>query len=364
MAAEPGAPHPSRLALAAAGAAALLAAECAALFAGAGRAPDAFALMCAGLFSLGALRLFGEIPRRWRKAGLWAGAVSVRAAALAPEFSREGMLAAAADLAVVFLLLRMLTGPGRYRVAAWYAWNPLAAWAFAGSGAVSAALANLACTAAAWALHRANPLGRSAPARLWCAAGALSLGAGAALGGLPLAILPAFAIGLGRRIVLLLIALAVPAAWGLAESGNPLVAWDRLRAFLEPATSGGGFLWGPLEPLLHHSGAGESSGLWASVGASLAAVFWFRARWRMAALAGLGALLLVGPGFHPADLAWVLPLACWMGRREWFLLSASCPALLLLGHPGFPPALLWCAAFAPPVAALFARRMAFRTFVD
>ena len=116
---------------------------------------------------------------------------------------------AAADLFTLFFLLRLNTGPGRYRHTAWYAWNPALILAFAGMAHFDSLLL-LAMTVSIWALHRADPMGEREPSWTWSVISAVFLGLAIALKTIPVFLLPAWLFALKRRSIVLTISIANP----------------------------------------------------------------------------------------------------------------------------------------------------------
>ena len=124
------------------------------------------------------------------------------------------LLFAAADLCAIAVLLRLIGGRVRHADAAWYAWNPLVVYSFAGAAHFDS-LMILPMLAGIFFFVRSNSAAE--PSSQWRHAifGAIALGAAISIKLVPLLLLPVCAFALGRRALALVISLIIPALLSL-----------------------------------------------------------------------------------------------------------------------------------------------------
>ena len=277
---------------------------------------------------------------------------------------------ALADLASIAVLRRLLVRTGvPIQQAAWYAWNPLVIYAFAGAAHFDS-LMILALLGAVWALQA----GAASSARgvhgdvatgvpRLCGLSALLLGLAIAIKIAPLALLPVWVVALRswRRVAMLAPVAFAPLAVSALAYGFPWVpVFATLRQF------GVGFrVNDPVWWLLAAMGGSHRSennvlpgGCALVAGAALA--YGFRHDWRRGLLWVWGAALLLSPVVHAWYVVWVLPLAAWRGQgaRAWFVFSISTFGYFLLwevnhtsGKPWQEPLWLRLAILLPPLVA-------------
>jgi hypothetical protein len=281
-------------------------------------------------------------------------------AAVSPSILAFKLLFVAADIATVWLIVRLCIespagGRGRnpYATAAWYAWNPAVAYAFAGAGHYDS-LMLCALTAGYWVLARSRP--RAAPAavttiaatasdesvpvvhspdtstaRAWARsfAGALLLGIAGALKIVPLFLLPAWLAATRWWSAVLLGAVVIPATLcflygGIATVFTPLIAFAEVTRFQD-------LVWWAIETLTVPNPFQRNWPFAAilMVACIIIAVR-YRRDWRRSALWILGLALVLSPVLHPWYVTWILPLAVWQRVRAWTILSLSALFSLLL----------------------------------
>jgi hypothetical protein len=256
---------------------------------------------------------------------------------------------AAADLFTLFFLLRLNTGPGRYRHTAWYAWNPALILAFAGMAHFDSLLL-LAMTVSIWALHRADPMGEREPSWTWSVISAVFLGLAIALKTIPVFLLPAWLFALKRRSIVLTISIAIPVFLSSMYGGLGVVT-KSLREFAYVSRFND-LVWWLVEKSVWANPAQKNARYTIAllvVVCALAVIF--RKDWRRSALWALGAALILSPALHPWYVTWILPLACWRKQQAWFALSLSVFASVLLGENGarLPRVIVWMMVVAPPL---------------
>jgi hypothetical protein len=252
-----------------------------------------------------------------------------------------------ADLLTLAMLRRLVNA----RAAAWYAWNPAVAYAFAGAAHYDS-LMICAVTAAVVALDRGSC--SDGCRRHHAFASAAALGIGIALKLVPLIFLPVWAFALRSRAWMLGISLAIPALLAIPFGGVATV--------LKPARDFGDITrFNELLVWIFPNPWQRNWPVMLLLAITIAAItIGFRNDWRRCAFWVLGAALILSPAMHPWYATWILPLAIWRGQPTWTVLSLSTIAALLLWdttalwtawHPNLltramvivPPLLAWWA---------------------
>lgn len=223
----------------------------------------------------------------------------------------------AADLLTLALMLRLISLP----VAAWYAWNPALVYAFAGAAHYDS-LMLLALTGAIVALHRADIDAK--PALKWQSLSAGCLGLAIALKLVPAFLLPVWAFAFGRRVWLLVISVALPAALALPFGGVATVL-QPVRAFADLTRFNELFVWIFSNPWQRN----WPVTLLLVVAILIISCYW-RNDWRRNALWVFGAALILSPVLHPWYVTWILPFAVWRQQHAWTVLSISALSAFLL----------------------------------
>jgi alpha-1,6-mannosyltransferase len=257
------------------------------------------------------------------------------AALRSPEWSYK-LLFTLADLAGIAVLRRLLArggeSPGQ---AAWYAWNPLTVYAFAGAAHFDS-LMILPLLGAVWALdgcrrddaaaRETDGCPRGIPALCWVSA--LLLGLAIAVKIAPLALLPVWALAVGswrRALAVLPIAVLPLAASALAYGFPDAPVFANLQNFGRTFRVNDPLWW--LVEATVWTNPTQDNGLyqWLTLLICGALALWFRRDWRRGLLWVWGAALVLSPVVHAWYVVWVLPLAAWRGEgaRAWFVFSIS-----------------------------------------
>jgi len=238
---------------------------------------------------------------------------------LSPFFFKA--LFAVADLGVISLLLKLNTGSGRYRVVAWYAWNPAVVLAFAGAGHYDSIFL-LALVAAVLALHRANPLGACPPAVSWACVSSVLLGVAISLNTIAVFLVPLWIFALGKRFYTMALSAAVAAGLVLPFGGITV-----LTRSLAPFTTAARFndlLWWAVDRVVLLRQDHQNILYFAILLVTVAVLSWcFRKDWRRGMLWVFAAVLILTPVLHPWYVTWILPLACWRRAWAWFVFALS-----------------------------------------
>src|SRR5688572_5948221 len=234
----------------------------------------------------------------------------------------------AADLATIALLLRLLGGAPRYAHAAWYAWNPLVVYCFAGSAHFDS-LMILPMTAGILFLTRVET--ETDSRRKWWFALAASAAFGVAISVklVPVLLLLCCVFALRLRAITLVVSVAVPALLSLLYGYPEIPIWDSLRQFAHVTRLNDLFWWlieetvwpNPRQKNYHYN-------VIIVICVVLLSLLFFR-NWKRGMLWALGIALVLSPVLHPWYCTWILPLAAWRRSLTWPVLSISLFAYFL-----------------------------------
>ena len=235
---------------------------------------------------------------------------------------------AAGDLATAAVLLLLVRGPGRYANAAWYAWNPLVVYSFAGAAHFDS-LMILPMIAGVLFLARVETAQSDRARWLLASAAAVLFGAAISIKLIPLLLLPLCVFALGRRAVVFAAAVAIPALLSLLYGYPRVPIWDALGDFAYVTRLNDLFWWlieetvwpNPLQKNYHYNRI-----VLAAV--AVVSVLFFR-NWKRGMLWVLGTALLLTPVLHPWYCTWILPFAAWRRVLPWHVLSVTLFAYFL-----------------------------------
>jgi hypothetical protein len=237
-------------------------------------------------------------------------------------------LVTAADLATIAVLLRLLGGTSRYVNAAWYAWNPLVVYSFAGSAHFDS-LMILPMTAGILFLTRVETETDSRR-KWWCAlAASAAFGVAISVKFVPVLLLLCCVFALRLRSVTLLVSAGIPALLSLFYGYPKIPIWDSLRQFVHVTRLNDLFWWlieetvwpNPRQKNYHYN-------VIIVICVVLISLLFFR-NWKRGMLWSLGTALILSPVLHPWYCAWILPLAAWRRSLTWPVLSISLFAYFL-----------------------------------
>ncbi|MDP9099277.1 MAG: phospholipid carrier-dependent glycosyltransferase [Verrucomicrobiota bacterium] len=261
------------------------------------------------------------------------------------------LLFAAADIATIAVLLRLFQGAhapssgGRgsaspnglpswnsttlaYANAAWYAWNPLVVYSFAGAAHFDS-LMILPMVAAIVLLTRFESETESR--RKWW----LALAAATAFGiAISIKLVPAFLLlccvfALGYRAITLALSAAIPLGLSLLYGYPAIPIWDSLGRFAHVTRLNDLFWWlieETIWPNPHQKNYHYNVILLIAVAVVSLLAWW---NWKRAMLWVLGAALIFSPVLHPWYCTWILPLATWRRAFPWHVLSITLFAYFL-----------------------------------
>lgn len=238
------------------------------------------------------------------------------------------LLFTGADIATIAVLLRLLGGVSRYANAAWYAWNPLVVYSFAGAAHFDS-LMILPMVAGVLCLTRFA--GETDSCRKWWLALAASVAFGVAISMklVPVLLLLCCVFALGYRAITLLVSAAIPLLLSLLYGYPNIPIWDSLRRFAYVTRLNDLFWWLIEEtvwPNPHQKNYHYNVILIICV-AVVSLLSWWN--WKRGMIWALGAALVLSPVLHPWYCTWILPLATWRRAFAWHVLSITLFAYFL-----------------------------------
>ena len=232
------------------------------------------------------------------------------------------LLFAAADIATIAVLLRLLGGASRYANAAWYAWNPLVVYSFAGSAHCDS-LMILPMVAGILFLTRVESETDSRRKWWFALLAAAAFGIAISVKLVPVLLLLCCVFALRYRAITLAISAAIPLLLSLVYGYPKIPIWDSLRAFPH-ATRLNDLFWWLIEetvwPNPHQKNYQYDVILLIAV--ALVSLIFFR-NWKRGMLWALGTALVLTPVLHPWYCAWILPLATWRRAYAWHVLAVT-----------------------------------------
>ncbi|MEO5718084.1 MAG: hypothetical protein ABIR29_05875 [Chthoniobacterales bacterium] len=232
------------------------------------------------------------------------------------------LLFAMADLGVIALLLRLIGGGERYLDAAWYAWNPLVVYSFAGAAHFDS-LMILPMLAGILCFVRSRAETESRLQWRWALLGAAAMGAAISIKLIPLLLLPVCAFALGRRAWALGLSLGIPALLSLPFGVPQVPIWKSLGQFIYIARVNDMFWWLIEETFWPNPHQKNFSYNVVIILAVVLISFLFIRNWRRGLLWAMGTALVLSPVLHPWYITWILPLAAWRRVDSWQVLSVT-----------------------------------------
>jgi hypothetical protein len=220
------------------------------------------------------------------------------------------------------VLLRLLGNGSRHASAAWYAWNPLVIYSFAGSAHFDS-LMILPMVTGIYFLTRIES-DNDSRRKWWLAvAAATAFGIAISIKLVPALLLLCCIFALGYRAITLAISAAIPFLLSLLYGYPKIPIWDSLRAFAH-VTRLNDFFWWLVEetiwPNPHQKNYHYNVVLIIAVAVVSLIAFW---NWKRAMLWVLGIALILSPVLHPWYCTWLLPLATWRRAYAWHVLSIT-----------------------------------------
>jgi len=264
---------------------------------------------------------------------------------------------AIADLAVVALLLRLIGGDQRYGVAAWYAWNPLIVYSFAGAAHFDSVMI-LALVAGIFALVRSTSSTESARQWLWALLAAALLGIAISLNLVAAAPFLLFVFALRWRAIVLAMTAVIPVLFSLPFGFPSVQVWNPLGQLSAFSRLNDLFWWLIEETVWPNPHQRTFHYLPIIIGCVILVSFRFIHDWKRGMLWVLGTVLLLCPILHPWYCTWILPLATWRRAYAWHVLTITLFAYYLFWDerlfvlPWHTPLWMRALIIAPVLAAL------------
>ncbi|HEY1581917.1 MAG TPA: hypothetical protein VGF73_02325 [Chthoniobacterales bacterium] len=262
-----------------------------------------------------------------------------------------------ADLGAIALLLRLIGGRERYADAAWYAWNPLVVYSFAGAAHFDS-LMILPMLAGVFCFVRSRAAKEPAAQWRWAIGGALAIGAAISIKLVPLLLLPLCAVALGRRAWALALSFGLPALLALPFGAPRVPIWQSLGKFIYVARLNDMFWWlieDTFWPNPHQKNYRYNVII--TVAVVVVSVF-FIWNWKRGLLWVMGTALFLSPVLHPWYCTWILPFATWRRVAAWQVLSVTIFAYYLFWNerlfllPWHSEPWLRGFIFIPPIVAM------------
>jgi alpha-1,6-mannosyltransferase len=230
------------------------------------------------------------------------------------------LLFAMADLAVVALLLRLIGGNARHENVAWYAWNPLIAYSFAGAAHLDS-LMILPMLGGIFFLLRSETEWREK----WIGPllAAICFGIAISINVVTILLLLPCIFALRLRAIVLTLAVAIPALLSVPYGFFSVRIWNFIGEFYHLSRLNDLFWWlieETLWPNPHQMNYRYSVII---IVCAIAVSFLFVRNWKRGMLWVLGIVLVLSPVFNPWYCTWILPLATWRRAYAWHVLSVT-----------------------------------------
>jgi hypothetical protein len=232
------------------------------------------------------------------------------------------ILFAIIDLGVAVALLKLIGGEERYRGAAWYAWNPLVVYSFAGAAHFDAVMI-VELLAAISVLLKATAETNPVRQWLWAVCAALLFGAAISLNVVAASLLLLFAFALRWRAIVLILSAGFPVLCSLVYGFPQVRTWHPLGPITHQSRLNDLFWWliedtfwpNPHQRTFHY--------LPIIIVSVIAISLFFIRDWKRGMLWVLGTAFVLNPILYPWYCTWVLPLATWRRALAWHVLSVT-----------------------------------------
>ena len=226
------------------------------------------------------------------------------------------------DLTVAAALLKIIGGEDRYCSAAWYAWNPLIVYSFAGAAHFDSVMI-VALVAAILALIRSTTETDSVGQWLWAVVAAIFFGVAISFQVAIAALFLIFVFALCWRAIVLALSVAIPALLSLSFGFPQVRVWHALGPVAQLSRLNDLFWW-LIEDTFWPNPHQRSFHYLTIIVVCLIAVSLFFVRdWKRGTLWVLGSALVLNPILHPWYCTWILPLASWRRALPWQVLSIT-----------------------------------------
>jgi alpha-1,6-mannosyltransferase len=229
---------------------------------------------------------------------------------------------AVADLGVAALLLRLIGGEDRYRDAAWYAWNPLVVYSFAGAAHFDSVMV-VGLVAAIYALVRATTETDFVRQWLWAIFAASLFGIAISLNIVATSVFLLFAFALRWRAIVLSLSVIIPTLLSLPFGFPHVRVWHPLGQIAHVSRLNDLFWWVLEDTVLPNPHQRSFHYLPVIIGCVVAVSLFFVRNWKRGMLWVLGTVFVLSPILHPWYCTWILPVATWRRTLAWHVLSIT-----------------------------------------
>jgi len=260
-----------------------------------------------------------RVPRNDEPTAYAPGAeILFRAVPLSESALFYKLIFAAADLLAVGLLLRLVD----VRVGAWFAWNPLIAYSFAGAAHFDS-IVLLAIVTILAALTRFEGSGNIKARWTYAVGATIALGVAISFRPIMIVLLVPMVLALRAYAVALPLGSLIPVMSGFAV-GIPSFAPSNLFGDFAPISRLNDLFWWVLEDTIWPNWHQQHYryDLVIIIVSAITALALAR-NWKRAMFWSLGAAIIFAPVLHPWYLTWILPLATWRRAFAWHLLSVT-----------------------------------------
>jgi hypothetical protein len=264
------------------------------------------------------------------------------------------------DLGVAAILLKLIGDEDRYRSAAWYAWNPLVVYSFAGAAHFDSVMV-AGLMAAILAVVRSTTETDSFRQWLWAVLAACLLGIAISLNVAAASLLLLFVFALRWRGIVLTLSVIIPTALALPFGFPQVAVWHPLGPIAHLSRLNDLFWWLIEDTVLPNPHQRSFHYLPIIIVCLAAVSFFFIRNWKRGTLYIVGTAVVLSPILHPWYCTWVLPLAAWRRALAWNVLSVTLFAYYLFWNerlfvlPWHTPLWMRSLIIAPVLAALVMR---------
>lgn len=232
------------------------------------------------------------------------------------------LLFALVDLAAIAVLLKLIGGGSRHESAAWYAWNPLVAYSFAGAAHFDS-LMILPMLGGILFLVRSTSENEARSKWIWALLAAVCLGIAISINLVPALVLLLCVFALRWRALALAIGVAIPLLLSLPYGFPKIPVWNSIGEFTFGNRLNDLFLWVIEETAWPNHHQVNYRYMVVIVACAIAVSLLFMRNWRRGMLWVLGAALILSPVLHPWYCTWILPIATWRRAYAWHVLSVT-----------------------------------------
>jgi hypothetical protein len=229
------------------------------------------------------------------------------------------ILFAIADVAAAAVLLRLIGGEERYCNSAWYAWNPLVVYSFAGAAHFDSMMI-LVLIGGILAIVKATSKAESAQQWLWALLAATLFGIAISFNVFAASLILICVFALRRRAVVVLLTAGIPTLlsfpFGLQNVWKSLGQLAQLPRLND-------FFWWLIEVFWDNPHQRNFHYYPILIVCVVAVSLLFIRDWQRGTLWTLGTALILSPILHPWYCTWILPLATWRRAYAWHVLSIT-----------------------------------------